>query len=714
MPYFERFNLRREPFSFTPDPDMFYHSRSRMHCLQELVVAIRLHRGVNAVVGGVGSGKTTLCRVLVRELAHFKGIDVYLILNANFAGRSEFLLHLGRLLGIEESALDCDPAELTGRIAANLAERHRVHNRIVCLLIDEGQVMTPECCDALEELSAIEITDGKLLQTVIFGQNEFLDLLSGRPALAQGMNRLHTLEPFSFRETRAMVEARLDAAAVADRPRPRFTWPALIYLHAKSGGFPRKIVRLCHRALIALPSDGRIIRLRHVKLSAQTLLVPAKPGGFPAKRAALAGAALLLAAWAAFAVFSARPSPRGLPGTPPPDAGVSAPPSAPSQLRAKVSEQIPPATPPGAAPEENTPGEAGPATARRPETNAGQTAAEADAKPAALPLQAPRTPPAAIDAATQFSGTGTPVAAPAEPQPQDAEATLTGASPQNGKTHAAEPEATAPAPQATAALAEPTGPTEPVEPAEPAARIAAATPAQPGGAAAPPPQDRAETGAQAAEPPALLGQVRLKIGWSFAKRQEDVYGRRDKAVFAAMAKANPGLVSIFDAGPGALVNFPAVAAPAPPQGAVLLRLMRADNLAQALDFIVDRSSPLTPLKLFATYSPARGTSLDVILARTFPSPDEAEQAKAALPPDLAAQAAPLTGFSRDTVFYSLLPPQAAPTGARGAARRTAQPEPAAQAGTNAPLTPTRPQPRPQPAKPPAPSPDRTPAPYVPN
>ncbi|MBF0482592.1 MAG: AAA family ATPase, partial [Desulfovibrionaceae bacterium] len=340
MQYFEKFNLRREPFSFTPDPDMFYRSQSRMDCLRHLVVGIRLHRGVSAVVGGVGSGKTTLCRVLVRELAHFEGIDVCLILNADFAGRREFLLHLTRLLGIPEGDPDLDAPALTERIEAALRQRYETKNRIVCLLIDEGQVMTPGCFQALEALNAATIQDGKLLQTVIFGQNEFLGLLPSYPALAGQMNYLHVLRPFSFRDTRAMVASRLDASAVAGRPRPRFTWPALIYLHLKSGGYPRKIVRLCHRALIGILGEGATIRLTHVRRSAKEQLLSGKPGA--AARAALACACVLAAALAGYAVFNTLNSPGGLPAESPPAVSVAASPLPPSQIRARVAEQAPP------------------------------------------------------------------------------------------------------------------------------------------------------------------------------------------------------------------------------------------------------------------------------------------------------------------------------------------------------------------------------------
>ncbi len=62
MDYFRILNLKREPFSNTPDPELFYPSRNHVECLQRIEMAIRLKRGLNVVIAEVGTGKTTLCR----------------------------------------------------------------------------------------------------------------------------------------------------------------------------------------------------------------------------------------------------------------------------------------------------------------------------------------------------------------------------------------------------------------------------------------------------------------------------------------------------------------------------------------------------------------------------------------------------------------------------------------------------------------------------
>ena len=69
MDYFSILNLKQEPFSNSPDPDFFFHSREHQECLQKLELSILLRRGLNVIIGDVGTGKTTLCRQLIRRFA---------------------------------------------------------------------------------------------------------------------------------------------------------------------------------------------------------------------------------------------------------------------------------------------------------------------------------------------------------------------------------------------------------------------------------------------------------------------------------------------------------------------------------------------------------------------------------------------------------------------------------------------------------------------
>src|SRR5437763_9313507 len=62
------YGFKEKPFSLTPDPKYFYPSRAHREAVDHLLYGIREREGFIAITGGVGTGKTTLCRALLSQL----------------------------------------------------------------------------------------------------------------------------------------------------------------------------------------------------------------------------------------------------------------------------------------------------------------------------------------------------------------------------------------------------------------------------------------------------------------------------------------------------------------------------------------------------------------------------------------------------------------------------------------------------------------------
>src|SRR5512137_2636819 len=107
MDYFKILNLKKEPFSNSPEPEFFYQSVKHLGCLQKLELAVRLRRGLSVVVGDVGTGKTTLCRQLILQFAlteeDVKQIETHLLLDPSFTNTLEFLSTVAMTFGITGS-----------------------------------------------------------------------------------------------------------------------------------------------------------------------------------------------------------------------------------------------------------------------------------------------------------------------------------------------------------------------------------------------------------------------------------------------------------------------------------------------------------------------------------------------------------------------------------------------------------------------------------
>ena len=66
--YIKHFRLSEPPFSLTPDPRYFFMSERHREGLAHLIYGIQQPGGFVLLTGEVGSGKTTLCRCLIRQM----------------------------------------------------------------------------------------------------------------------------------------------------------------------------------------------------------------------------------------------------------------------------------------------------------------------------------------------------------------------------------------------------------------------------------------------------------------------------------------------------------------------------------------------------------------------------------------------------------------------------------------------------------------------
>lgn len=258
--YEAHFGLQEAPFALTPNTRYFLRAPSHADALELLLVALQEREGFIKIVGEVGTGKTLLCRLLLNELEQ-RACTAY-IPNPHLTPDTLYEAVA------EELGVDVSQCANTHRILKALTQRLielAMEQRPVVLVIDEAQAMPEPTIEALRLLTNLETESAKLLQVVLFGQPE-LDALLEKDSLRQLRQRItfhYRLMPLDRDAIGQYLRHRLSQAGYNGGE--LFTSGAMKLICRASGGVPRLVNVLAHKAMLAAWGDGdQQIRRAHV------------------------------------------------------------------------------------------------------------------------------------------------------------------------------------------------------------------------------------------------------------------------------------------------------------------------------------------------------------------------------------------------------------------------------------------------------------------
>ncbi|MFZ1981565.1 MAG: AAA family ATPase [Smithella sp.] len=261
--YADYFGLKENPFSLSPEPRYLFLSEQHRDALNCLIYGIKEKKGFVLISGGIGLGKTTICRSLLASMDD--SVETALIFNTAISELDLLETILGEYgivikndAGNKKYYIDALNEFLLGNFAAG---------KTTVLLIDEAQNLSRGVLEQIRMLSNLETETEKLIQIILIGQPELANTLM-LPALRQLNERItvrYDLKPFSPKEVSDYIHHRL---AVAQGPGSiKFTARALDLIYVFSEGIPRRINALCDRALLIAYTknvnkiDRKIIKL---------------------------------------------------------------------------------------------------------------------------------------------------------------------------------------------------------------------------------------------------------------------------------------------------------------------------------------------------------------------------------------------------------------------------------------------------------------------
>lgn len=236
MSYAEHFGLDREPFSNAPDARFFYNSEQHSQALVRLMYAVDSNKGLAVLIGGVGTGKTTLARRMLDNLPEDRYESSLLVMVHSGITPEWILTRIAMQLGVENPADDRLSLlkQLYDRLLAIEAS-----GRKAVVLIDEAQMLqTRELMEEFRGLLNLEIPGKKLLNIIFFGLPEVDDCLRLDEPLAQRVAVKFQLRSLSVETTQSYIKHRL---RVSGAKRMLFAPDAVPAIHGYSGGVPRLI-----------------------------------------------------------------------------------------------------------------------------------------------------------------------------------------------------------------------------------------------------------------------------------------------------------------------------------------------------------------------------------------------------------------------------------------------------------------------------------------
>ena len=262
--YRTHFALREPPFGLTPDTAFAFACTPHQEALNTLLVAAANGEGFMKVTGEVGTGKTLLCR---RFLSQLNDENVTAYIPNPLLDPHGLLLALAEELRVDFDR-DDDQHRLLKALNHALLDHARAGKRVVVCL-DEAQAMPLETLESLRLLSNLETEKRKLFQVVLFGQPELDEKLAHESVrqLQQRITFQYHLSPLSRRELEYYISHRLRIAGyMGDR---LFNNAALDSLYRASGGVPRLINVVAHKAMLAAYGEGHhYVSAAHVRKAA--------------------------------------------------------------------------------------------------------------------------------------------------------------------------------------------------------------------------------------------------------------------------------------------------------------------------------------------------------------------------------------------------------------------------------------------------------------
>ena len=157
------FGLLEEPFNTVASPRFFFLSPIHAIALNKSVYTVDSRKGVSVVWGDIGTGKSTLARIMHEKFLN-KGYISVLLTNPGSGSQNALIRTINEGFRVPTAKSYKDNMD---RLKAFLLHEGEGNDKTVVLIIDEAQELTLPLLETLRQILNFE-SDKKLLQLVLF------------------------------------------------------------------------------------------------------------------------------------------------------------------------------------------------------------------------------------------------------------------------------------------------------------------------------------------------------------------------------------------------------------------------------------------------------------------------------------------------------------------------------------------------------------------
>ena len=247
LPYFAYFDLKEEPFSTVPSPRYLFLTPMHATALTKAKFIVEAKKGLTVIFGETGLGKSSLARLLHQDFRD-RSFNSVLLTNPSYPTPNALLRTIIQEFQLPKTARSYkDNLDL---FKAYLYDEAIEQKRTVVLIIDEAQTLRFPLLELLRQLINYETNEQKLLQMVLFSQDELRVKLAhprGR-SIRSRIAMASTLDRLGLEDTKKMIDFRWRVASAGGQH--PFEPAAIKALYKHSEGIPRETNTLAGNALL--------------------------------------------------------------------------------------------------------------------------------------------------------------------------------------------------------------------------------------------------------------------------------------------------------------------------------------------------------------------------------------------------------------------------------------------------------------------------------